>query len=91
VIPLRITGTLGAPKVGVDIADAVKERVVEDLKGRLLKELEKGEEPVPEGEEKEKDAEDILKDKLKDLLGRCAHGRPCCCAHCCRWPRARRS
>jgi AsmA protein len=70
VIPLRITGTLSAPKVGVDIADAVKERVVDDLKNRILKELEKGEEPAPEGEEKEKDAGDILKDKLKDLLGR---------------------
>ncbi|HNP37854.1 MAG TPA: AsmA family protein [Woeseiaceae bacterium] len=70
VVPLRITGTLTEPKIGVDLADAAKARVADELKSRLLEKLDDGGEENADGEEKEKDAKDLLKDKLKDLLKR---------------------
>lgn len=72
VIPLRISGTLAAPKIGVDFESLLKGRVQEELRDRLLDKLGGGdeEEESAEGESEEKDAEDILKDRLKDLLGR---------------------
>ena len=72
VIPLRISGLLAAPKIGVDIEGLLKGRVQEELRNRLLDKLggDDEEEESADGEPKEKDAEDLLKDKLKDLLGK---------------------
>ncbi len=69
VIPLKISGTLVEPKIGVDIADAAKQRVQDELRKRLLEELTDDEEPPAEGETpEEKDPEDAVKDQLKDRL-----------------------
>ncbi len=71
VIPLKITGSLDAPKVTVDVAGMAKKRAEDELRERLLDKLGGDDEPPAEGEEeKPKDAEDVLKDRLKDLLGR---------------------
>ncbi len=75
VVPLKITGTLVEPKIRVDIADAAKERVKDELRNRLLQELVGDEEEPAEGEApEEQDPEDVVKDevknRLKDLLNR---------------------
>jgi len=71
VIPLKVAGTIDAPKVTVDIAGMAKQRAEDELRNRLLETLGGDEEEGAEGEEeKEKDAEDLLKDRLKDLLSR---------------------
>jgi AsmA protein len=68
-IPLKITGTLTEPKVGVEIADAVKERVKDQLRDRVLKELQRDEAEAADGETaEEKDPEEAVKDELKDRL-----------------------
>ena len=72
VIPLKVTGTLVEPKIGIDVDDMVKERAKDELRERLLEKLDDGEETTGEGETEEKDpeeeAKDLLKDKLRDLL-----------------------
>ncbi|MDX1517666.1 MAG: AsmA family protein [Woeseiaceae bacterium] len=76
VIPIRITGPLTAPKFGIDFAALLQERAKEEIRDRVIDRLlggdtkeetpAEGEEPATE--EEEKDPEDILKDRLKDLL-----------------------
>jgi AsmA protein len=69
VIPLKITGTLVEPKIGVDVDDMVKERAKDELRDRILEKLDDGEEETTgEGETEEKDPEDAVKDALKDKL-----------------------
>ncbi len=72
VIPLKVTGSLVEPKIGIDVDDMVKERAKDELRERLLEKLDDGEETTGEGETEEKDpedeAKDLLKDKLRDLL-----------------------
>ena len=72
VIPLKVTGTLVEPKIGIDVDDMVKERAKDELRERLLEKLDDGEETTGEGATEEKDpeeeAKDLLKDKLRDLL-----------------------
>ena len=78
VIPIRITGPLTAPKFGIDFASLVQERAKEEIRDRVIDRLLGGDskDAAPaEGEEgaaeeEEKDPEDLLKDKLKDLLKR---------------------
>ncbi len=79
VIPFRITGPLAAPKFAIDFGALIKERAKEEIRDRVLDKLLGGDkkEPPPEAQEGEqpaeeepKDPEDILKDKLKDLLKR---------------------
>lgn len=74
VIPLRITGSLDAPNVTVDVAGMAKKRAEDELRNRLLDRLggddKEGTAPAEGEEEKPKDAEDVLKDRLKDLLSR---------------------
>ncbi len=78
VIPIKITGPLTAPKFGIDFASLVEERAKEEIRERVIDRLLGGDskEATPaEGEEaaaeeEEKDPEDLLKDKLKDLLKR---------------------
>lgn len=78
VIPIKITGPLAAPKFGIDFASLVQERAKEEIRERVIDRLLGGDskEATPaEGEEapaeEEKiDPEDLLKDKLKDLLKR---------------------
>ncbi len=76
VIPIKITGPLTAPKFGIDFASLVQERAKEEIRDRVIDRLLGGDskDAAPaEGEEgaaeeEEKDPEDLLKDKLKDLL-----------------------
>ena len=73
-LPIRITGSLADPEFGLDFEEVVKERVEEEVRDKLL-DLLGGDEPEadpnnPDGEEpaEEKDPEDILKDRLRDLI-----------------------
>jgi AsmA protein len=68
VIPLKVTGTLVEPKIGIDVDDMVKERAKDELRERLLEELDDGEQTTGEGETGEKDPEEQVKDRLKDKL-----------------------
>lgn len=72
VIPFKITGTLAEPELGIDFGEILRERVEEEVKNRLLDELLGGDdetEETEEGEEEEElDPEDIIKDRLRDLL-----------------------
>ena len=74
VVPLSIGGTLTEPRVGVDVAGLAKERATQELRDRLLKELDGDEEEAPAGDEEPKDPEDAVKDelrnRLKDLIDR---------------------
>ncbi len=75
VVPIRITGTLTEPDFGLDLAEAARERVEEEVRGRLLDLLGGDEEADsdPEAatdEEEEQDPEDVVKDRLRDLLRR---------------------
>lgn len=78
VLPVKISGSLAAPKFGLDLEAVVKERAEEEVRDRLL-DLLGGDEADTEGdtaaegeqtpsEEQEKDPEDILKDRLRDLI-----------------------
>ncbi len=69
VIPLKISGPLASPSIRPDIEALLKKRVEEEAKKRLLDKL-LGDDEAAEDEEGEKDAEDVLKDKLKDLFKR---------------------
>lgn len=76
VIPIKITGPLTAPKFGIDFASLVRERAKEEIRERVIDRLLGGDEEkeapadgeVGTGKEKPKDPEDLLKDRLKDLL-----------------------
>ena len=68
-IPLRVTGSVTEPEIGVDMEGLVKSRVQDELRDRLLERL-GGDEEAAEGEEQDKDVEDLLKDRLRDLLNR---------------------
>jgi len=77
VLPVKISGSLAAPKFGLDLEAVVKERAEEEVRDRLL-DLLGGDEADAEGDtaaegeqapaEEEKDPEDILKDRLRDLI-----------------------
>ncbi len=73
-LPIRISGSLADPKFGLDFEEVVKERVEEEVRDRLLDLLGGDEEEADpnnptEGEPEEpKDAEDVLKDRLRDLI-----------------------
>ncbi|HEX5787827.1 MAG TPA: AsmA family protein [Woeseiaceae bacterium] len=68
VVPLSIGGTLTEPKVGVDVAGLAKERATQAVRDRLLEELDGDEEEAPAEGEEPKDAEDVVKDELKNRL-----------------------
>ena len=76
VVPVRITGTLAEPDFGLDLAEAARERVEEEVRGRLLDLL--GGDEAAEGdpdaaadeEQQPQDPEDAVKDRLRDLLRR---------------------
>jgi AsmA protein len=82
VIPLKITGPLAAPAIRVDVEALLKKEVEKKVTDELMKLLGKDKEPAAEGEQaegeadgeqapaEEKDPEDILKDRLRDLLKR---------------------
>ena len=73
VLPVKISGSLTDPKFGLDLEAVVREKAEEEVRERLL-DLLGNDEPDAgaEGEEapaeEEKDAEDILKDRLRDLI-----------------------
>ncbi len=77
-LPLRVTGPLAAPDIGVDFEALVRGRVEEEVRGRLLDSLLGGDDEPAEGEEgaegdegdeeEELDPEDILRDRLRDLI-----------------------
>ncbi len=73
VIPIRIEGPLASPSIRPDIGEMAKEAVKEKVEERIM-DLLGGDEPAEgeEGEEpaEEKDVEDVVKDRLKDLLRR---------------------
>ena len=73
VVPVKIGGSLSDPEFSLDLAEAAKERAKEEVRDRLLDLIGGGEEEAPaeEGEaEEEPDAEDVLKDRLRDLIKR---------------------
>ena len=74
VVPVRITGTLAEPDFGLDFAEAARERVEEEVRGRLLDLLGGDEEGDPDAaadeEQPPQDPEDAVKDRLRDLLRR---------------------
>jgi len=76
-IPLRISGLLAEPDIGVDVEALVRGRVEEEVRDVLLDRLLGGdEEEAAEGEEgeegeeaeEEEDPEDILRNRLRDLI-----------------------
>ena len=71
-IPLKISGPLAEPDIGVDVEALVRERVEEEVRDRLLDSLLGGDEEPAEGEEteeeEEEDAEDILRNLLRDRI-----------------------
>jgi hypothetical protein len=84
VIPLKITGPLASPSIRPDIEELLRQEVEDQIKDQLIDKLfGKDKQPAPAGEqtegevsgdeapaEEQKDPEDILKDRLKDLLRR---------------------
>lgn len=73
-LPIRISGSLADPKFGLDFEEVVRERVEEEVRDRLI-DLLGGDEPEPDPNnlneaepEEEQDVEDVLKDRLRDLL-----------------------
>lgn len=84
VIPLKITGPLASPSIRPDIEELLRQEVEDQIKDQLIDKLfGKDKQPATEGEqtegevagdeapaEEQKDPEDILKDRLKDLLRR---------------------
>ena len=73
-IPLRISGLLAEPDIGVDVEVLVRGRVEEEVRDVLLDRLLGGDEEEPaEGEEteeaeEEEDPEDLLRNRLRDLI-----------------------
>ena len=73
VVPVKISGTLSDPSFSLDLAEAAKERAKEEVRDRLLDLIggDDAEAPAQESEEAEEpDAEDVLKDRLRDLIKR---------------------
>jgi len=73
VVPVKISGSLSDPEFSLDLAEAAKERAKEEVRDRLLDLIGGGEEETPpeEGEAAEEpDTEDVLKDRLRDLIKR---------------------
>ncbi len=83
VIPLKITGPLASPAIRVDVEALLKKEVERKVTDELMKLLGNDKKPAAQGEpaegevageeapaEEEKDPEDILKDRLRDLLKR---------------------
>ena len=76
VLPIRITGTLAAPDFGLDLAEAARARVKEEVTDRLLDFLGRGgdEEAAADPDaapgDPAQDLEDVVKDRLKKLLRR---------------------
>lgn len=69
-IPLKISGPLAEPDVGVDFEALVRGRVEEEVRDRLLDRLLGGDEAPAEEqtEEEEVDPEDLLRNRLRDLM-----------------------
>ena len=76
VLPIRITGTLAAPDFGLDLAEAARARVKEEVTDRLLDFLGRGgdEEAAADPDaapgDPAQDLEDVIKDRLRKLLRR---------------------
>jgi len=72
VVPVKIGGSLSDPSFSLDLAEAAKERAKEEVRDRLLDLIGGDDAEAPaEGEEAEEpDAEDVLKDRLRDLIKR---------------------
>ncbi|MEO1247852.1 MAG: AsmA family protein [Pseudomonadota bacterium] len=74
-VPVKISGSLNDPQFSLDFAEAAKERAKEEVRDRLLDLIGGGEEdpeapPAEEGEPEEQEPEDVLKDRLRDLIKR---------------------
>ena len=76
VLPIRITGPLAAPDFGLDLAEAARARVKEEVTDRLLDFLGRGgdEEAAADPDaapgDQAQDLEDVVKDRLRELLRR---------------------
>lgn len=76
VLPIRITGTLAAPDFSLDLAEAARARVKEEVTDRLLDFLGRGgdEEAAADPDaapgDPAQDLEDVVKDRLRELLRR---------------------
>ncbi len=76
VVPIRITGTLAEPDFGLDFAEAARERVEEEVRDRLFDLLGGDDEAAEDADaaagdpEQPEDPEDVIKDRLRDLLKR---------------------
>ena len=83
-IPLKISGPLAGPDIGIDVEALVRGRVEEEVRGRVEDEVRgrlqdllgggeeeqpaEGEEAEQTEEEEEEDPEDILRNRLRDLI-----------------------
>ena len=76
VLPIRITGTLAAPDFGLDLAEAARARVKQEVTDRLLDFLGRGgdqeaaADPDAAPGDQAQDLEDVVKDRLRELLRR---------------------
>ncbi len=71
-IPLKISGPLAEPDIGVDFEALIRDRAEEELRDAVLDRLFGGDEEEPaegeEAEEEEEDPEDLLRNRLRDLI-----------------------
>lgn len=76
VLPIRLTGPLAAPDFGLDLAEAARARVKEEVTDRLLDLLggggdgETATDPDAATGDQAQDLEDVVKDRLRELLRR---------------------
>jgi AsmA protein len=78
-IPLKVTGAVASPSVGVDLGELAKSEAAKKVEGKAkellldklgLTETESEEEPATGTAPKKEDARDIVKKGLRDLFGR---------------------